>query len=107
LSTANNYRLQIFYVKTNSMAQIQKVLKEALDIQESAQTLQGYSDDTELALDEVKAAISQIKDGAAHIELAPQNHHIRKMQHELVEQHSLTSESIGEGDLRHLKISNS
>ncbi|MBQ3819098.1 hypothetical protein II810_01490, partial [bacterium] len=31
LSVANDYRLQVFYVKTNSMAQIQKVIKEALD----------------------------------------------------------------------------
>ena len=29
LSIANDYRLQVFYIKTNSMAQIQKVLKEA------------------------------------------------------------------------------
>ena len=36
LSTANDYRLQIFYIKTNSMAQIQKVLKEALDITETS-----------------------------------------------------------------------
>ena len=34
LSTAEENRLQIFYVKTNSMAQIQKVIKEALDIVE-------------------------------------------------------------------------
>ncbi|MBR6301539.1 AAA family ATPase, partial [bacterium] len=34
LSTAEENRLQIFYVKTNSMAQIQKVIKEALDIAE-------------------------------------------------------------------------
>ena len=32
LNTAKEYRAQIFYVKTNSMAQIQKVLKDALDI---------------------------------------------------------------------------
>ena len=31
LNTAKEYRVQIFYVKTNSMAQIQKVLKDALD----------------------------------------------------------------------------
>ena len=64
LNTANNYRLQIFYVKTNSMAQIQKVLKEALGIQESSQTLQGYYDDAEKALDEAKIAINKILAGA-------------------------------------------
>ena len=104
LSTANNYRLQIFYIKTNSMAQIQKVVKEALDIRESSQALQGYYDDAEKALDEAKAAIDKILAGARNIELSPQNQQIRKLQHELVEQHNLESESIGEGSERHLKI---
>ena len=104
LSTANDYRLQVFFVKTNSMAQIQKVLKDALQITEASETLQGYYDDAERALDEAKAAINKILAGAEHIELQPQNQHIRKLQHELVEQHNLTSKSIGEGANRHLKI---
>lgn len=104
LSTANDYRLQIFYVKTNSMAQIQKVLKEALDITETSETLCGYYDDAERALDEAKAAINKILAGAEHVELTPQNQHIRKLQHELVEQHNLESKSVGEGEQRHLRI---
>lgn len=104
LSTANDYRLRIFYVKTNSMAQIQKVLKEALDIQETSETLRGYYDDAERALDEAKAAINKILAGAEHVELQPQNQQIRKLQHELVEQHNLESQSVGEGEQRHLKI---
>lgn len=104
LSTANDYRLQIFYIKTNSMAQIQKVLKEALDIVETSQTLCGYYDDAERALDEAKAAINKILAGAEHVELTPQNQHIRKLQHELVEQHNLESKSVGEGNNRHLRI---
>lgn len=104
LSTANDYRLQIFYVKTNSMAQIQKVVKEALNIKDSAETLQGYYDDAERALDEAKEAISKILQGEEPIELTPQNQQIRKLQHELVEQHNLESQSIGEGEERHLKI---
>lgn len=104
LSTANDYRLQIFYVKTNSMAQIQKVLKEALDIVETSETLFGYYDDAERALDEAKAAINKILAGAEHVELSPQNQHIRKLQHELVEQHNMMSKSVGEGSNRHLRI---
>lgn len=104
LSTANDYRLQIFYVKTNSMAQIQKVLKEALDITETSETLFGYYDAAEKALDEAKAAINKILAGAEHVELAPQNQQIRKLQHELVEQHNLESKSVGEGEQRHLRI---
>lgn len=86
------------------MAQIQKVLKDALQITETSETLQGYYDDAERALDEAKAAINKILAGAEHIELQPQNQQIRKLQHELVEQHNLISKSIGEGANRHLKI---
>jgi len=104
LSTANDYRIQVFYIKTNSMAQIQKVLKEALDIQDATEVLHGYYDDAERALDEAKIAINKILSGAKNIELNPQNQHIRKLQHELVEQHNLESRSVGEGPNRHLRI---
>ena len=104
LSTAEEFRKQIFFVKTNSMSQIQKVMKQALDIQESKDIIQGYYDDAERALDEAKAAIEKIKQGEQHIELTPQSQQIRKLQHELIEQHNLSSQSIGEGKERHLKI---
>ena len=106
LNTAKEYRVQIFYVKTNSMAQIQKVLKDALDIRPYDEpNAPLYCDETEAALDEVKTAIKQVMEGAEVIELAPQNTQIRKLQHELVEQYGLQSTSIGEGDDRHLRIS--
>ena len=105
LSTANDYRIPIYFVRSNSMAQIQKVMKEALKLEDEVQeTIRGYCDEAEKALDEVKEAINRIKQGENDIELAPQNHHIRKMQHELVEQHNMESVSIGEGDKRHLRI---
>ncbi len=103
LSTAEENRLQIFYVKTNSMAQIQKVIKEALDIAELNER-QTFYDITEKALDEAKTAIEQILAGATDIELKPQSTQIRKLQHELVEQHNLESKSVGEGESRHLRI---
>ena len=105
LSTAKEYRVQIFYVKTNSMAQIQKVLKDALDIQPGdVESLTGYTDETEKALDEAKLGIKKVLDGANLVDLAPQNAQIRKLQHELVEQHNLQSRSIGEEPNRHLRI---
>lgn len=103
LSTAEENRLQIFYVKTNSMAQIQKVIKEALDIAEVNEK-QTFYDITEKALDEAKSAIEKVLAGAKDVELKPQNQQIRKLQHELVEQHNLESTSIGEGENRHLRI---
>lgn len=105
LNTAKEYRVQIFYVKTNSMAQIQKVLKDALDIRPGdVESLTGYSDDAEQALDEAKAAIKKVLDGAVMVELEPQPTHIRKLQHELIEQYNLESTSIGEGENRRIRI---
>ena len=104
LSTAEHDRLQIFYVKTNSMAQIQKVIKQALDIADMKETKSFY-DITEIALDEAKSAIEKILAGSANdIELKPQNQQIRKLQHELAQQHNLDSTSVGEGENRHLRI---
>ena len=105
LNSAQEYRVRIFYVKTNSMAHIQKVLKDALDIQPGdVQATHDYKDETEIALDEAKNAIKKVLEGAPEIELAPQNTHIRKLQHELVEQYNLKSVSIGDEPNRRLKV---
>ena len=106
LNTAKEYRAQIFYVKTNSMAQIQKVLKDALDIQPYDEPQdEGFCDATEMALDEVKNAITKLENGAKQVDLAPQNVQIRKLQHELAEQYGVRSTSIGEDASRHLRLS--
>ena len=105
LNSAQELRVRVFYVKTNSMAHIQKVLKEALDIQPGdVAATQDYKDETDLALDEAKNAIKKVMEGAPEIELAPQNNHIRKLQHELVEQYNLRSISIGDEPNRRLKV---
>lgn len=107
LSTANEYRLPVFFVRTNSMSQIQKVLKDALNLTQGEaveKSVVGYLDETELALNETKAAIAKIIEGAESIELEAQNSHIRKAQHELVEQHGLMSKSVGDEGFRHVQI---
>jgi len=105
LNSAQENRIRILYVKTNSMAHIQKVLKDALDIQPGdVQVTQNYKDETELALDEAKNAIKKVLEGAPEIELTPQNTHTRKLQHELVEQYNLKSVSIGDEPNRRLKV---
>ena len=106
LGIAKDYRLPVHYVKTNSMPQIQKVLKEALrlDKEEPNEVMQNYLDETEKALDEVKEAVKMLENGAKEVDLKPQNQRIRKLQHELLDQHNLSSKSIGEGSERHLKV---
>lgn len=104
LSIANDYRLPIYYVRSNSMAQVQKVVKEALKITDADCSVQGYCDDTEIALNETKDAIQKVLNEKIDIELKPQNQQIRKLQHELIEQYNLHSESVGEDNERRIKI---
>jgi len=107
LATANEYRLPVFFVRTNSMSQIQRVIKEALNLTQENQEVQkltNYKDSTELALDETNAAIAKLSEGAEVVELEPQPTLVRKLQHELAEAHGYKSTSVGEGKFRHLKI---
>ena len=106
LTVAKNYGLPIHFVKTNTMPQIQKVLKEALNIQDQPgdEIYESYFDETEMALQEAKIAVNQVLNGVSEIELEPRKQSIRKLQHELVEQHNLQSESIGEEPNRRLRV---
>ncbi len=108
LSIANEYRLPVYFVRTNTMSQIQKVLKDALHLADNTdfrEAATNYKDDTELALDEAKAAIAKVMEGAESVELEPQPQNIRKLQHELADSYNLKSQSTGEGDYRRIKIS--
>lgn len=107
LSTANEYKLPVFFVRTNSMSQIQRVLKEALNLTQENQeveTITEYKDQAEIALDEVNAALAKLDEGAEVVELQPQEQYIRKLQHELVDANGYKSVSVNEGVKRHLKI---
>lgn len=107
LATANEYHLPVFFVRTNSMSQIQRVLKEALNLTQENQEVQklvNYKDSTELALDETSAAIAKLSEGATMVELQPQDKQTRKLQHELADAHGYRSISVGEGENRHLQI---
>lgn len=107
LSVANEYHLPVFFVRTNSMSQIQKVLKDALNLTQGdmeERPVVGYLDEAEVALNEARAAIAKIQEGSEAIDLEPQPTHIRKLQHELIESHGLSSKSIGEDTSRHIRV---
>lgn len=104
LSAANDFRLPIFYVKSNAMAQVQKVIKEALGKESDEEGITGFYDNTEQALNEAADAVRKVFAEKADVCLAPQNQRIRKLQHELIDQNGLRSESIGEEPERYIKI---
>ncbi|MFH0702931.1 MAG: AAA family ATPase [bacterium] len=106
LNIAKNYSLPVYLVKSNTMPQIQKVLKEIFNIQDMPgdEIKTAYFDETEAALQEVKSAVYKVLNGASEIELEPRKPQIRKLQLELIEQHNLKSISIGEEPNKRLRV---
>jgi len=106
LNVAKDYHLPIYFVKSNTMPQIQKAIKDSFGMKEKPGDSYGMAcfDETEEALKEVQSAIYKILNGSDSIELEPQKSRIRKLQHEIIEQYQLTSASIGEEPERRLKI---
>ena len=106
LNVAKDYHLPIHFVKSNTMPQIQKAIKDSFGMKEKPGDSYGMAcfDETEDALKEVQGAVYKILNGSDSIELEPRKSYIRKLQHEIIEQYNLTSTSIGEEPERRLKI---
>lgn len=106
LKVAKSYQIPIYFVKSNTMGNIQKTLKESLNIKCDAGDLieESFFNETEEALEEAISAVTKVLSGVPEVELQPRKQHIRKLQHELVEQHSLASKSIGDEPNRRLKV---
>jgi nucleoside-triphosphatase THEP1 len=112
LALAKDYEVPLYFAKTNTMPQIQRALREALEAVNEPSTaafdspigISGYEDETELALKEAQDAIDAVLQTHTSVELAPRRSYIRRLQHELVEQHQMNSESIGDEPNRRLRI---
>ncbi len=106
INVAKEYHIPLYYVKSNTMPQIQKVMKEALNLtyQPGDEVNVAYFDETEIALQEAKTAINQVLSGVVAVDLKPRRSQIRKLQHELIEQYNLSGKSIGEEPDRYIKI---
>lgn len=108
LKLAQDYEVPVFYAKTNSMPQIQRALREALDAEAGSFAGQisqtPFEDEMEMAVREAQEAIDQAMAEKIAVELAPRRSYIRRVQHELVEKHHLSSVSIGDEPNRRLKV---
>lgn len=107
-SLAEAKQIPVYVVKSNNMPQIQKALREALhldtEIVSLADTGADIVDETEIALEEARQAITMVINRQEPIELAPRKAYIRRLQHQLVERFNLTSRSIGDEPMRRLRI---
>lgn len=106
-SLAEARELPIYIVKSNSLPQIQKALRQALKLDDDsigAIDLEGDIDETEVALEETRQIINKVMDKQEAMELTPRRAYIRRLQHQLVEQFKLSSRSIGDEPMRRLRI---
>jgi hypothetical protein len=77
----------IYSIKTNTVTQIQGALKDIFNL--------GSIDAEEIALREAGEAIYQVLLENKVVELSPQSSYVRRMQHQLAEQHRVHSRSTG------------
>ncbi len=105
-SLAEARQLPVYVVKSNSVPQLQRALREALhlDTEIGAVDIESDVDETEVALEEARQAIVNVMDRQEPIELSPRRSYIRRLQHQLVERFNLSSRSVGDEPMRRLRI---
>ena len=106
-SLAEARQVPVHVVKSNNLPQLQKALREILHLDADAigtVDMEGEIDETEVALEEARQAISRVMDRLEPMELAPRRAYIRRLQHQLVERFNLSSRSIGDEPMRRLRI---
>ncbi|MBX9573996.1 MAG: AAA family ATPase [Candidatus Obscuribacterales bacterium] len=107
-SLAEAKQIPVYVVKSNNMPQIQKALREALHLDTEIFSLgdggADIVDETEIALEEARQAITMVMNRLEPMELAPRKAYIRRLQHQLVERFNLTSRSVGDEPMRRLRI---
>ncbi len=107
-SLAEAKQIPVYVVKSNNMPQIQKALREALHLDTEIFSLADNGvdivDETEIALEEARQAITTVMNRQEPLELAPRKAYIRRLQHQLVERFNLTSRSVGDEPMRRLRI---
>ena len=84
-----DHGLDVAIIRSNTVSQMKAFLMGAFG-------LENQKDEEQSALNEVTEAVDKVMSYGKPVELAPQSAHIRRLQHQLIEEHGLGSESRGE-----------
>ncbi|HZF10376.1 MAG TPA: R3H domain-containing nucleic acid-binding protein [Thermoanaerobaculia bacterium] len=87
----------LYVVKSNTVTQMENFLRGAFSVGD-------YLAGDEAALREVEDGIEEVLEQGHPVELSPQSNYLRRLQHQIVEQQGLTSESKGEEPYRRVVI---
>jgi stage III sporulation protein SpoIIIAA len=85
----------LFVLKTNTMLQMESMLANLYELE---------ADPQEAALRETAEAIGLVQESGRSLELAPQNAYVRRLQHQMAEQHNLMSRSRGSEPNRRVQL---
>jgi stage III sporulation protein SpoIIIAA len=88
--------IPIQVLRSNTVAQIKNALARIYGVENA--------DPTDAALEEALEGIRRAQQTHQQVELAPQNSYVRRLQHQLVEQHELSARSTGSDPNRRLVI---
>jgi len=92
--------IPVYVLKSNTPAQIRQFLNTIFPIESE----QERENPLQLALDETEVAIDQVKAGQDTVELGPQSAYIRRLQHLIAQKNSLSSQSVGKDPHRRVTI---
>src|SRR5579859_775738 len=97
LREAGGRGLPTHIIKSNTLSQIETVLREIFGVQDRMSP-------EEQAMREAEQAISEVMAAAQPVELGPQNSYLRRLQHQLIQRYGLASESKGTDPFRRVVI---
>ena len=89
--------LDVAIIRSNTVSQMKAFLMQTFGLQDQ-------KDEEDQAMNEVNEAVDRVMSYGKPVELAPQSAHIRRLQHQLIEQHGLGSESRGEVPWRRVVV---
>ena len=89
--------LEVAIIRSNTVSQMKSFLMQTFGLQDQ-------QDEEEQALSEVNEAVDRVMSYGKPVELAPQSAHIRRLQHLMIEEHGLGSESRGEVPWRRVVV---
>ena len=97
LRDAHARGIPFYVVRSNTITQMESFLRDAFGINDPAAL-------DEAVLREVEDAIDEAMEQGHPVELTPRNNHLRRLQHQIVERHGLTSQSKGEEPYRRVVV---
>jgi stage III sporulation protein SpoIIIAA len=97
LQEAQMRGVRLAVVKSNTAKQMESFLRSQFNLQD-------FVEEHEVALREVESAIDEVLNTGKPAELSPQDSYVRRLQHELVEESGLASESQGREPYRRLIV---